>query len=47
MNLIILILAPPAKTTEKSNADTSKSEGEGDDDDKKRDKFRFLQSEVN
>ena len=47
MNSLILILAPPAKTTEKSNADTSKSEGEGDDDDKKRDKFRFLQSEVN
>jgi len=31
--------APPAKSTEKSNADTSKSEGEGEDDDKKRDKF--------
>jgi len=31
--------APPPKTAEKSNADTSKSEGEGEDDDKKRDKF--------
>ena len=40
--LYFLLLAPPAKTTEKSNADTSKSEGEGEDDDKKRDKFRFL-----
>ena len=39
---LFLFLAPPAKTTEKSNADTSKSEGEGEDDDKKRDKFRFL-----
>ena len=42
MYFLILILAPPAKTAEKSSADTSKSEGEGDDDDKKRDKFRFL-----
>ena len=40
-NFLIFCLAPPAKTAEKSNADTSKSEGEGEDDDKKRDKFRF------
>ena len=38
---VILFSAPPPKTAEKSNADTSKSEGEGEDDDKKRDKFRF------